>query len=107
MAWRGQVSVLRRRTVIWGKESNSPMLGDQAPYAGVAPVFQGVIAGDIPLMGLGAEPKNMPVAARGEINIIRYRHFVWEKQQSIGIHLYDRVHLAMPASFSVTHVLPH
>lgn len=40
----------------------SPTLGDQAPYAGVAPVFQGVMAGDMPLIGLGAEPKNMPVA---------------------------------------------
>lgn len=38
-----------------------PTLGDQAPYAGVAPVFQGVMAGDMPLIGLGAEPKNMPV----------------------------------------------
>lgn len=41
---------------------HSPTLGDQAPYAGVAPVFQGVMAGDMPLIGLGAEPKNMPVA---------------------------------------------
>lgn len=41
---------------------HSPTLGDQAPYAGVAPVFQGVMAGDMPLMGLGAEPKNIPVA---------------------------------------------
>lgn len=42
----------------------SPTLGDQAPYAGVAPWFQGVIAGDIPPIGLGAEPKNIPVAAK-------------------------------------------
>lgn len=25
-------------------------------------MFQGVMAGDMPLIGLGAEPKNMPVA---------------------------------------------
>lgn len=42
------------------------MLGDQAPYAGVAPWFQGVIAGDIPPIGLGAEPKNIPEAAGQE-----------------------------------------
>jgi len=41
---------------------HSPTLGDQAPYAGVAPVFHGVMAGDMPLIGLGAQPKNMPVA---------------------------------------------
>lgn len=35
---------------------HSPTLGDQAPYAGVAPMFQGVIAGDMALIGLGAEP---------------------------------------------------
>lgn len=47
----------------------SPTLGDQAPYAGVAPVFQGVMAGDMPLMGLGAEPKNIPVASIEKENV--------------------------------------
>ena len=28
-------------------------------------MFHGVIAGDMPLMGLGTEPKNIPVAANG------------------------------------------
>lgn len=33
-------------------------------------MFQGVMAGDIPLMGLGTEPKNIPVAANKDVERI-------------------------------------
>lgn len=33
----------------------------------MAPVFHGVMAGDMPLMGLGTEPKNIPVAGSKDV----------------------------------------
>ena len=41
----------------------------------MAPVFHGVMAGDIPLMGLGAEPKNMPVATEKNRSLKKVKRF--------------------------------